>query len=518
MSDASPSSASPPTSSSGRPPRAVASPPNSQATAEALVAGDVIATSSSPRTAIPRTNSFTKAGTVPDANLNHAMQWRNKSVSCDALRCFEASRKAYIDPAQLADRKYWEVFCQELQTARDTNARLVRFFTLKIQADVAYAESLRRLRLALDGTDVVGPKLQMSSSCDTALNALGESQQQLSEKIETFTHAIQRDVLARPLQEMARARVQQYEETATTMVTEGTALDLMLRAAQKRVQESFAAYDDLFRDMERARQAKQETPGHTADLWLAEAAYGVNVRKLQLARVEYVTGMAQLFQQFKTIEVLRVSVTQTAMDTYLRKQKTIFEELGGTMVEPLGIAQKIHAEKDLLLAIRRIPRNNTAMALADAQEDKFFGTFRSPLSSPLLVYGGFLRYQVSATMFKSWKEMFGAVTQDGYLHLFEWTKEKRSDAVLDALPTSDDGVVCATYASIYLPNSRLAIAKGSVPTFEVIEAVASSGLFSVFKTESTRRHIFQCSSQTELVDWVVAAKRLIPDPTARRLS
>ncbi|KDO28775.1 hypothetical protein SPRG_19986 [Saprolegnia parasitica CBS 223.65] len=473
-------------------------------------------TTSSPRHAAAdgRANSFTKAGTVPDANLNHAMLWRNKSVSCDALRCFEASRKAYIDPAQMADRKYWEVFCSELQTARDTNARLVRFFTLKIQADMAYAESLRRLRLALETSDVGGPKLQMASSCDNALHALGESQQQLSDKIETFTNAIQRDVLARPLQEM----VTQYEETATTMVTEGTALDLMLRASQKRVQESFAAYDDLYRDMERARQAKQESSSHAHDLWLAEAAYGVNVQKLQAARVEYVTGMANLFQQFKTIEVLRVAVTQTALDTYLRKQKTIFEELGGTMTEPLGSTLKMHAEKDLLLTIRRIPRNNTAMALAEAQEDKFFGSFRSPLASPLLVYGGFLRYQVSATMFKSWKDMFAAVTQDGYLHLFEWTKDKRPDAVLTSLPTSDDGVSCVTYASIYLPNSRLAIAKGTVPTFEVNEAVASSGLFSVFKTESTRRHIFQCTSQTELMDWVVAAKRLIPDPTARRLS
>ncbi|OQS04909.1 hypothetical protein THRCLA_02896 [Thraustotheca clavata] len=476
---------------------------------DAIVTGEVIATSPRQQSLDQshRASSFSKLQTLPEASLNPAMLWRNKSVSCDALRCFEAARKAYVDPAQLADRRYWEVFCEELQAARDTNARLVRFFTLKIQADVAYAESLRRLRLALDATDA--KPLQMTSSCTNALSALGEVQQQLSEKIETFTHAIQRDVLTRPLQEM----VTQYEETAATMVTEGTALDAILHAAQKRVHESFAAYDDQFREMERARQAKQESSGHEADLWLAEVSYGINVRKLQTARVTYVTGMAQLFQQFKTIEVLRESVTQTAVDTYLRKQKTIFEELGGSMVEPLGITQKINAEKDLLLTIRRIPRNNTAMALAaDAQEDKFFSTFRSPLASPLLVRCGFLRYQVSATMFKSWKDMFAVITQDGYLHLFDMAKDK-ADMVLETLPTTEDGTACVAYASIYLPNSRLTIAKGTVPTFEVNEAVASSGLFSVFKTESTRRHIFQCASQTDLVDWVVAAKRLIPDPT-----
>ncbi|CAK4718561.1 unnamed protein product [Aphanomyces euteiches] len=321
--------------------------------------------------------------------------------------------------------------------------------------------------------------------------------------------------------------ITKYDETAVEMLAQGDALDAILHVTQRRVQEAFAAYDGVFRDMERHRHMKDksEAPQNvtSADLWLAEMAYGVQVKKLQRVRVEYVKGMANLFQQFKTLEVLRVSVTQTALDTFMRKQKLIFEELGGSMVEPLAVVQKIDPEKDLIQTIRRIPRNNTALALAaDAQEAKFFGSFRSPLASPLLVRCGFVKYQVASAMFKSWREMFGVVTQDRFLHLFEMDQKmpdkSLNEFILEALPTAEDGIKCVTFASIYLPNCRLTIAKGTTPSFEITEAVVSTGLFSVFKTESTKRHLFQCVSQADLVDWIVATKRLIPDAvlTAKR--
>ncbi|RHY26895.1 hypothetical protein DYB32_007188 [Aphanomyces invadans] len=424
--------------------------------------------------------------------MSPAMEWRNKSVSCDALRGFETSRKTYIDPGQSADRRYWELFCQEIQAGREHNARLVKFFTLKVQADLAYADSLRRLRLVLDSPHADVPaatasssskgsklNLQAASSCDQALSALGENQQLLCEKIEMFTNAVQRDVVARPFQEM----ITKYEETVTTMLTEGEHLDTLLHLTQRRVQEAFAVYDGVFRDMERHRHAKdpthrggdkESTSSH--DLWLAEMTYGMHVKRLQNVRVEYVKGMAALFHQLK---VLRVSVTQSALDNFLRKQKLIFEELGNSMAEPLAIVQLIRC--------------------------------------------GFLKYQVSSTMFKSWKDVFGVITQDRFFHVFELDPPTsgRSNAVpkslneyvLESLPTNpDDNVKCHPFGSIALPSSRLTIAKGTTPSFEIAEAVASTGLFSVFKTESTKRHIFQCVSQPDLVDWVVAAKRLIPDP------
>ncbi|RQM18991.1 hypothetical protein B5M09_009533 [Aphanomyces astaci] len=124
-------------------------------------------------------------------------------------------------------------------------------------------------------------------------------------------------------------------------------------------------------------------------------------------------------------------------------------------------------------------------------------------------------------MFKTWKDMFGVITQDRWLHLFELNPPTLScvkslnEYILECLPAATaDSVTCNPFASVSLPNCRLTIAKGHSPTFEVAEAVASTGLFSVFKTESTKRHMFQCVSQPDLVDWVVAAKRLIPSPTS----
>ncbi|RHY77661.1 hypothetical protein DYB38_002848 [Aphanomyces astaci] len=439
----------------------------------------------------PRSNSFTKSS-PHDKHMSPAMEWRNKSVSCDALRGFESSRKTYIDPGQSADRRYWELFCQEVTAGREHNARLVKFFTQKVAADLAYADSLRRLRLVLDGPPVADPSsasvaasstkskmnLQVASSCDQALAALGESQQLLCEKLEMFTNTVQRDVLLRPFQEMVRT----YEETVSAMLSEGDALDALLHVTQRRVHEAFAVYDGVFRDMERHRHTKDpsgpaDSKAAGDDLWLAEMSYGVHVKRLQTVRVEYVKGMAGLFHQFKTLEVLRVSVTKSALDIFIRKQKLIFEELGNSMTEPLAIVQLIRC--------------------------------------------GFVKYQVTSTMFKTWKDMFGVITQDRWLHLFELNPPTLScvkslnEYILECLPgATADSVTCNPFASISLPNCRLTIAKGHSPTFEVAEAVASTGLFSVFKTESTKRHMFQCVSQPDLVDWVVAAKRLIPSPTS----
>ncbi|RHZ03965.1 hypothetical protein DYB37_006389, partial [Aphanomyces astaci] len=261
----------------------------------------------------PRSNSFTKSS-PHDKHMSPAMEWRNKSVSCDALRGFESSRKTYIDPGQSADRRYWELFCQEVTAGREHNARLVKFFTQKVAADLAYADSLRRLRLVLDGPPVADPSsasvaasstkskmnLQVASSCDQALAALGESQQLLCEKLEMFTNTVQRDVLLRPFQEMVRT----YEETVSAMLSEGDALDALLHVTQRRVHEAFAVYDGVFRDMERHRHAKDpsgpaDSKAAGNDLWLAEMSYGVHVKRLQTVRVEYVKGMAGLFHQFK---------------------------------------------------------------------------------------------------------------------------------------------------------------------------------------------------------------------------
>jgi glutamate-1-semialdehyde aminotransferase len=54
---------------------------------------------------------------------------------------------------------------------------------------------------------------------------------------------------------------------------------------------------------------------------------------------------------------LRVSVIQSTLDIYLRKQKLTFDELAGAISEPMSTSQRIEPEKDLITTIRRIPKN-----------------------------------------------------------------------------------------------------------------------------------------------------------------
>jgi hypothetical protein len=134
-----------------------------------------------------------------------------------------------------------------------------------------------------------------------------------------------------------------------------------------------------------------------------------------------------------------------------------------------------------------------------------------------LVRCGFLKHQVTGSLFRSWKDVLCAITQDQFLHLIDLKETanrsivQSSEAMLDAILTNDQtmDVVCTTVA---LANCRInMIGKSAIPTFEVTESSQSTGLFSsVFRMESSRKFTFQCSSQTDLIDWVVAAKRFIP--------
>jgi hypothetical protein len=167
--------------------------------------------------------------------------------------------------------------------------------------------------------------LSLVSSCAKAIATLGEVQQQLSEKLVQFTNVVKRDVIARPLDEM----VATYDERTAVMLVDGKRLDAALAQA----------YDALLREMESAGTPLTGTTSAAAprrDLWLAETAYCIHVQALQQQRVEYVKGMAALFTQYKSLELLRASVIQTALDTYNRKQKLTYNELAGAMAEPMA--------------------------------------------------------------------------------------------------------------------------------------------------------------------------------------
>uniref|UniRef100_K3XAL8 PH domain-containing protein n=1 Tax=Globisporangium ultimum (strain ATCC 200006 / CBS 805.95 / DAOM BR144) TaxID=431595 RepID=K3XAL8_GLOUD len=506
-------------------------------------AADVQTTAAHRASQESRSATFSGSSSI---GISPAMIWRNKATSCETIRSFEASRKAQIDVFQEKDRTYWQHFEKEIVRAKEENVRLQRFFALRLQADLAYAESLRKIRQVIEKPAITGlpntaghggstgaagsavDQFSVLSSCTKALNTLGEVQQQQSEKITQFTNVIRRDVVLRPLEEM----IATYDERSAAMIVDGNKYDAMLYEAQKHVVDAFAKYDTIFRDMESEKNTSSRGETTKRDLWLAEIAYTINVQKLRQTRVEYVKGMSALFQQYKTLEVLRVSVIQTALDTYIRKQKLLYDELSGAMSEPMSTvqvgvrcarflaentSQRIQPERDLLHSVRRIPTNHTAAALStESVEQALFGSLRSPIASPLLVRCGFLKLQVSGSIFRSTKDVLCAITQDEFLHLIDLKENSNrsilqsSEAMLDAICTNDatHDVVCTT---VCLTHCKIEIlGKSDVPSFEVTEMTQATGLFSsMLGIETTRKFTFQCPNQTDLIDWVVAAKRFI---------
>ncbi|KAG7394942.1 hypothetical protein PHYBOEH_004463 [Phytophthora boehmeriae] len=448
--------------------------------------------------------------------------WQLKSESCASLRAFEAQRSAQIDRFQARDRDYWRQFQEEIRHGGDENSRLQRFFALRLQADLAYAEALRQTRAALDSPVSIGAQeaagsgsndqLNVQSSVAKALHAVGEVQQQIAEKAVQLTTVIKREV-TKPLDEM----VATYKERVAVMTTEGDKLDAMLFKAQQSVLTAYDKYEEQFKQLESEHNGPSKTEGGL-DIWLAEMNYCISVQKLQQCRVEYVTGMSALFQQYKTMEVWRASVIQTALDTYSRKQKLTYSEMAGAMMEPLAAAQRIEPERDLLQSVRRIPKNYTAAALSASEDtdQQLFSTLRSPIASPLLVRCGFLKRQVSGSLFSTWKDVLCAITHDGCLHMLD-LKENTTRSITESMETmlaaiaTNEQTADVISLSLSLTNCRIEIlGKSATPSFEITEQSSSSGLLStVFRMEHSRTLTFQCSSRGDLIDWVVAAKQFI---------
>ncbi|CEG43275.1 uncharacterized protein PHALS_13479 [Plasmopara halstedii] len=365
---------------------------------------------------------------LPTSSIASDDVWQLKSDSCAALRAFEAQRSTQIDKFQVRDRAYWRQFHDEIR----------------------HGDALKQTRTIFEAT---GPaeingvnetdQMNMPSSISKALHVLGEVQTQMADKIVQLTTVVKREVMTKPLEEMATT----YKERVETMVTEGNKLDAMLYHSQKNVVDAFEKYEEIFNESESRREGTSSAdPVRRQDLWLAEMNYCIHVQKQQQCRVEYVTGMAALFQQYKAMELWRASVIQTALDTYI------------------PAAQRIDPERDLVQSIRRIPKNYTAASLSasDNTDARLFSTLRSPISSPLLVRCGFLKNQVSGSLFASWKDVLCAITHDGYLHLLDLKESttrsitKSTEAMLGAIATNDQtaDVYCQ---SVRLTNCRIEI-------------------------------------------------------------
>lgn len=129
---------------------------------------------------------------------------------------------------------------------------------------------------------------------------------------------------------------------------------------------------------------------------------------------------------------------------------------------------------------------------------------------------GFLKTQASGALFRSWKDVLCAVTQDAFLHVIE-LKESANRSIADSSAAMLDAIALhepshdVSCTSVCLSHCRVEIlGKAAVPSFELTELTQPTGLFSsMFRIETTRKFTFQCANQSDLLDWVVAAKQFI---------
>nr|CCA23947.1 conserved hypothetical protein [Albugo laibachii Nc14] len=257
-----------------------------------------------------------------------------KSQLIKTLTEFEFQRVEHFQPLLTHNRTYWDRFQAEMTSGTQQIQHLEDFLTRRLEADQAYVEAIR----ASSSSQLVSPQTLLSSFSD-AFESLTRSQEQFAEKLDQFLASIRKDVVHRYLTDLST----QYKHSVEDITQRGSRFQEELTNTHTFVCDSFNSLSTILND--------------AVDAWRMEFAYFDSVQKWKQTRCEYVKGMAECFQQFKTMEINRITVLQKVMETYLRKQRLFYEQVAHAISEPMTAAERVHPEKDLLQSIRRIPKN-----------------------------------------------------------------------------------------------------------------------------------------------------------------
>lgn len=159
------------------------------------------------------------------------------------------------------------------------------------------------------------------STFQDAFESLTRSQEQFADKLDQFIASIRKDVLHRYITEFSV----QYKSAIDRITQKGSSLHEDLNRTHVIVCESFYSLQSIL--------------NCPLDGWRLELTYFISVQKWQSSRCEYVKGMAECFNEFKTLEISRIAVLQKALEAYLRKQRLFFEQMAHAISEPMTAAE-----------------------------------------------------------------------------------------------------------------------------------------------------------------------------------
>lgn len=301
----------------------------------------------------------------------------------------------------------------------------------------------------------------------------------------------------------------------------GKRLSKVIKTARSKCMDSWVAYAKAVQERQRLEMANKPV---TRDPFVACRLYDRDVAALRKQEMQYRKEMTRLFRDFKTEDGRRIDKTQSIMLDYLLAQKAMLEDgikFTESAIEAVkgvdreaDVNEFIH-QADLVLVPpssgRHLHQAHHSAHLSHGGHvhdskvrtpsglvaDNVF-EIQPPLRDPKTLtrlYNQECQCQGSLHrqgkyLKSSWKKTHVVLSRSGFFHQFDSKNAVQPEV------------------SIMLKDCQVNLAPKEDPcAFEIIEA--SRG-FSSFLGGPTR-HYYKAESEEELVDWMIAIKKHIPE-------
>eukprot|EP00468_Gymnochlora_sp_CCMP2014_P012447 CAMPEP_0167756936 /NCGR_PEP_ID=MMETSP0110_2-20121227/9654_1 /TAXON_ID=629695 /ORGANISM="Gymnochlora sp., Strain CCMP2014" /LENGTH=591 /DNA_ID=CAMNT_0007643085 /DNA_START=136 /DNA_END=1911 /DNA_ORIENTATION=+ len=288
--------------------------------------------------------------------------------------------------------------------------------------------------------------------------------------------------------------------TTKQLETSGKRLSKVIKTARVKCMDSWVSYAKAVNERQRLELAGKPV---TRDPFVACRLYDRDVASLRKQEMQYRKEMTRLFRDFKVEDGRRIDKTQSIVLDYLLSQKAMLEDAIKFTESAIDAVKGIDREADVNEFIRQAdlvvaPSSDTKGSKnAPGAVDNVF-EIQPPHRDPKTLtrlYAQECQCQGSlyrqGKFLKTWKKSHVVLSRSGFFHQFD-----SKNAVQPEI-------------SIRLRDCHVSLAPKEDPcAFEIIEP--SRGFFSVVGSGPTR-HCYKADSEEELVDWMIAMKKHIPE-------
>mmetsp|Transcript_18848 Transcript_18848/g.35569 ORF Transcript_18848/g.35569 Transcript_18848/m.35569 type:complete len:603 (-) Transcript_18848:130-1938(-) len=279
----------------------------------------------------------------------------------------------------------------------------------------------------------------------------------------------------------------------------GKRLSKVIKTARSKCMDSWVAYAKAVQERQRLEIANKPV---SRDPFVACRLYDRDVASLRKQEMQYRKEMTRLFRDFKVEDGRRIDKTQSIMLDYLLAQKAMLEDGIKFTESAIEAVKGIDREADVDEFIRQAdlivpPSDAKGKRPAAIAADNVFEV-QPPHRDPKTLSRLYAQecqcqgplYRQSKFLKSSWKKAHIVLSRSGFFHQFE-----SKNAVQPEI-------------SICLRDCHVNLApKEDQCAFEIVEP--SRGFFSV--VGGSTRHYYKADSEEELVDWMIAIKKHIPE-------